>query len=144
MRKRIVPLFIALLLVLTIIAAAWHLTSRASVPENAVCVVSGSVQTIVHADDLPLQRIQGEIVNGKGETISIDAQGTPLSALLNDTDGCTSITVRASDEYTADLAADEFDRACIILQEDGGLRLIVFGDPDSRRSVRNLTEVIVQ
>ena len=146
MKKRFTPIFIAALLVLTAIAAAWHLTARTPDTPGAIAVTFGENQTILHAGALTLTDLQGEIVNGKGETIFINAQGVSLPDLLAaaGAENASAAAAIASDAYSARLTAGEFDRAYIILQDDGSFRLVVFSDPDSRRAVRNLTEVIAE
>jgi len=146
MKNRFTAIFIAALVLLTALAAAWHLSTRPLTEEGALIVHYKDAQTVLHADTLALTDVKGEVVNGKGDTIIIDAQGISLPALLAaaGAESAQSVTAAASDEYTARLTAGEFDRAYIIIPEENSFQLIVFGDPDSRRNVRNLAEVIAE
>jgi len=146
MKHRFTAIFIAALFMLTIFAAAWHLTTRTQTVAGAIIVAFGESQVVLHADALTLSAVKGEIVNAKGDVTAIDARGISLPQLLATAgaEHAAAVTTVASDEYSARLTANEFDRAHIILLEDDSLQMIVFGDPDSRRNVRNLAEVIAE
>ena len=80
--------------------------------------------------------VSGEVVNGKGERKLIDAQGAGLSELCGD---FTEATVTASDEYSAVVHGGE--EAYLILSDDGSLRLVVFGDENAKRDVKNVSRI---
>ena len=53
----------------------------------------------------------------------------------------------ADDAYNAVVTAEEIaepDRVYLIQQDEGGLRLIVFGDSNSKRSVSNVASLSVK
>lgn len=90
----------------------------------------------VNVSELSLSEVKGELVNGKGEKSEICAEGISLSELFD-----CAVIVKAADSYTAQIAKDELKRAYLI--KDGDMiRLAVFGDTDSKRSVKNVVEVI--
>lgn len=146
MKHRFTTVFIAALLALTFFAAAWHLTTRTETGKGAIAVLFDGRRIVLAADALPHSAVKGEIVDGKGDVTVIDAQGIALADLLAaaGAEDASAVTVVATDEYSARLTSSEFDRAHIILLDDGALQLIVFDDPDSRRNVRNLAEVIAE
>lgn len=143
MKNRFTFIFIAALLALTVLAAGWHLSTRTHSADGALTITQGACQLVMHADAFDFTDVQGKIVNGKGESTDIHAKGISVSALPG-ADTANAATAIASDEYSARISREEFDRTFITLQPDGSFQLVVFGDPDSRRCVRNLTEVILE
>ena len=57
-----------------------------------------------------------------------------------------SVRVVADDEYAAEVSAEELaqDGRVWLLKTDGGFRLIVFGDQNSKRDVKNVARIEVQ
>lgn len=90
-------------------------------------------------DSLSLSSVKGTVVNGKGEEIAIDAQGVPLGDVCG-TD-FTSVTVTASDEYHAEVSSGEIQNAYLIQKDDGSMQLIVFGDENLKRCVKNVVRI---
>lgn len=146
--KRLAFLFAALALIV-ILAAAWHLNTRKEIAPGSLLVQHDGREITVNVDDLSPVHVHGEIVNGKGETMPVDASGVLVSDILKNAgvEEFTALTVVASDEYRAGLAAGEIyedGRVWLTVQEDGSLRLIVFGDPDSKRNVTDAVRMEVQ
>lgn len=122
---------------LTAIFAVVHLTTRTPDVEGAVLVNGAEVKL----STLDYEHVSGSIKNGKGEVRKIDADGVKLASVL---DGdYESARITASDEYSATVSADEMENAYLIL-DDGTLRLIVFGDENSKRDVKNVTRIDTQ
>lgn len=113
--------------------AAVHLKTRVPEIEGEICVNGEYVKI----SELQMTKVKGTVINGKGEKKDIDADGICLSALCGD---CTEVTVRSSDEYSAVLYEDELQNAYLII-DDGAMRLVVFGDKNARRDVKNAAEV---
>lgn len=112
-----------------------HLTTRTPETEGAV-LVNGEARYVA---DFELQSVTGSIVNGKGEVKDVDAQGVPLESVCGgDFD---TVTVTASDEYHAEISADEIQNAYLIIRDDGTLQLIVFGDENNKRDVKNVVRI---
>ena len=58
----------------------------------------------------------------------------------------SKVTVVSDDSYTADLTAEEVAESgkAYLLLEQPYLRLVVFGDQNSKRSVSNVVQIIVE
>ena len=144
-------LIIALLLV-TVIAAGAYLALRAQIPEDAIALEYGSTTYIVDLQGIKMTEIHGERVNGKGEIKPVDGMGFHLQDLVAWTLGkdftCDTVTITASDGVSATVTADELnEEGKVVLlwnEEDGRLQLIVFGDSDSKRSVKQVERIEVK
>ena len=132
MKKLLYALLIALA-VLTAVLAAVHLKTRAPEIEGEI-LINGEYTEI---SELSMTKVKGTVINGKGEKKEIDADGISLSVLCGD---CTEVSVKSSDEYNAVLYADELKNAYLII-DDGAMRLVVFGDENAKRDVKNVAEV---
>ena len=141
-------LLILVLVMITGIAAWFHLSSREEAAEGTLQItVSGNTQTIELAA-LDYAPVSGVRVNGKGETISVEGRGILVKDLLASTKiaSCSKVTVVSDDSYTAELTAEEVaeDGKAWLLLEQPYLRLVVFGDQNSKRSVSNVVQIIVE
>ena len=111
--------------------AVLHLSGRES-DEKFTVLINGEK---VNVSALSLSEVKGGIVNGKGGKSEICAEGISLNELFD-----CDLTVKAADSYTAEIGKDELDKAYLI--KDGDMiRLVVFGDTDSKRNVKNVAEV---
>lgn len=147
MKKRIAILLTAIL------AAAALLTTVVpqTLAEEAgpdLTIAAGEAETQIVWDELTLVPVRGTTINGKGEEKVIDAEGVALGRLLdmNGIEVPEKITAVARDAYQAEVSADELaeeGRVFLIKAEDG-LRLIVFGDANSKRIVRDVVRVVVE
>lgn len=144
-------LMLALLLV-TVIAAGAYLALRAQIPKDAIVLEYGSTTYIVDLQGIKMTEIHGERINGKGETKPVDGMGFHLQDLVAWTLGkdftCDTVTITASDGVSAEITADELaEEGKVVLlwnEEDGRLQLIVFGDSDSKRSVKQVERIEVK
>ena len=150
MKKRKVWMIIGVLFVITAIAAIAHLSTREEVPEGAIEVVAGEEVNIVDITKLDYEQVSGTRVNGKGEEIEIDAPGIYLGSFLEEA-GITeykAVSVVADDAYSAELTFTEIADGIevYLIQEEGEarLRLVVFDEKDSKRSVSNVAQIIVR
>ncbi len=147
MKKRILILILILFAVTAAITAI-YLRSREKTEAGDLRIKTDSGELTVSIDKLPLSGISGEVKNQKGEIKKIDAEGYSLSdipALAGVVD-YSEISVFSDDEYHAVLSKDELsdhERAWIIKEEDM-LRLIVFGDEDSKRNVKNVVRIEIR
>ena len=150
MRKHRAVIFIVILLIVTGIMTMLHFNTREEVPEGAIGVVSGEDTCIIDIHELVYEQVTGTRVNGKGEEKEVNASGVLLKNVLAEA-GITEyekVSVVADDAYSVEVSAEEVeDETKIYLiqdEEEVRLRLIVFGDKDSKRSVSNVAQIIVE
>ena len=139
----------AVLVLVTVVAAAIHLSGRISPAEGALYIEKDGRSTELAISDMALEPVRGTVVNGKGETRSIDGRGFPLAALLErvEMQADRQVTVTADDEYSAVVTAEELaapDKVYLVAQEEDGVQLVVFGDANSKRNVSNVVRVTVE
>lgn len=145
MKKYGVFAFILVLVLVTGIAAWFHLTTREEVAAGTLLITAGGEEKTVKLSELPYTQVSGVRVNGKGESIPVEGPGIALKDLLN-AGSCSKVTVVADDSYSAELTAEEVaedGKAYLLLDEDT-LRLVVFGDENSKRSITNVVQIIVE
>lgn len=134
MKKKIWIIAIAVLLAATAFFAVIHLTGRTAPDGNSILINN----TAVVIDEKALVAVEGTIINGKGEEKKISGQGVLLSSLIGDNFSSAKIT--ADDEYSATVTTDDISNAYILVK-DGEYRLIVFGDSNSKRDVKNVIRI---
>ena len=117
-------------------------------PDGALLVSCGGEKKYVDLNSLDTVPVQGSIVNGKGEKSDIDTQGVPLADVIEsagfDPNGAAAVRVTADDEFPAELSGDELNeegKAYLVGEDDGSMRLVVFGDSNAKRNVRNVVSV---
>jgi len=145
-KHKLVIIIIAVLVVVTALLAVIHQVTREQETDGAIQVVHSGKMTAIALDELkPLAVVRGTIVDGKGQTSDIDAMGILVSdvlALAGVTEK-TDVQVTAADEYTVTVTAEETGEVWLIIEEES-LRLIVFGDSNSKRNVRNVIRLTVE
>ena len=149
--KKVEPVKIAIiaLVLITAVVAIFYLTTRPTASEGTLRIEQFGLVTELPLEQLEFIPVQGTVVNGKGEERTIDAQGVLLSEVLREAgiSEFTEVTVTADDAYKAVVTAEEIaalDRVYLIQQDEGGLRLIVFGDSSSKRSVSDVASLSVK
>lgn len=150
MKKHRAMIFIIILLVITGIMAMVYLNDREDIPENAIELSVRSESQYIDIEKIKYENVSGSRVNGKGEKIEVNASGLSLEKVLNDA-GITeydTISVVADDAYSAEITVKEMQDGleAYLIQEEGEerLRLVVFGDKDSKRSVSNVAQIVVE
>ena len=158
-KKRWVPILVAAVLVATGALVAAHLLTD-TVPEGNALVLRAGMKTVAVAlDRLDQAAFEGVLTNGKGETASHAFRGVELRTLLAQkgfelTEGVV-VTATAQDQYAATLTAAEVlapGKVYVAVSEDGsplpglaegsqGAQLVVFGEPNAKRSVRMLEAI---
>jgi len=140
-------LLIVVLAIVTVIAAIVHLSTREDVAKGTIQLVMAEETSTIAISELELEQVTGTRVDGKGDEHEVSAPGISLKNLLS-LEGVgeyAEIQVIADDSYAAVLKKselDEKDNAYLILKEES-LRLIVFGDSNSKRSVSNVAQIVV-
>ena len=139
---------IATLLIITSALVCIYLYNRDTTKPGELMIKSPSGTVTLTLSDVKLSHVTGEIKNKKGEVKSIDSEGFALADVpaLAGVSDYQSISVYADDEYSASLTKDEVsapDKAWLIKSDDA-LRLIVFGDDNSKRDVKNVVRIEIQ
>ncbi len=145
--KKILFWLITAIFVLTVVLTVIHLTGRETVAQGALLVKAGGQTHTVTERDIVFIPVEGTIVNGKGEEKQISGEGVALRALLEQVGVQPGqVTVYADDEYSAVISAEELigEDHVWLLRTDGGYRLIVFGDENSKRDVKNVKRIELQ
>lgn len=146
--SKIVIAVIAVLIALTAVLAIVHSATRTEVPDGALLVSCGGENKYVDLNSLDTVSVRGSIVNGKGEKSYIDTQGVPLADVIKgagfDPNNAAAVRVTADDEFSVELSGDELNeegKAYLVGENDGSVRLVVFGDSNAKRNVRNVVSV---
>lgn len=137
------------LVLLVIVLAGIHFAVRQPEEAGAIQVTVDGKTVSVPLSKLPLQDVSGTAVNGKGEEKAVEGRGAPVSDVLTqagvDLSAIRQIRVVAADEFSAILTVQEAteEGRAYLLQEEGEERprLVVFGDPDSRRRVKDVARI---
>ncbi len=147
---KIIMAAIAALIALTAVFAIIHSAARTEVPDGALLVSCGGEKKYVDLTSLDTVSVRGSVVNGKGEKSDVNTQGVPLADVIEnagfDPNGAVTVKVTADDEFSAELSGDELNedgKAYLVSEEDGSMRLVVFGDSNAGRNVRNVVSVEV-
>jgi len=159
MKKKIVFLFVILLVVTALVAVVHRMTHEA--PAGLTLTVHGES---LH---LPLTQLDqvafsGELVDGKGTVTTHSYRGILLADLLQEakvsTEGISKVLATSADQYTAEFQLQEVlenETVYLAVEADGqqiegidpgtpGAQLVVFGDPNSRRCVRFLAQITLE
>ena len=140
--KKIILIVIVVLLVALGGVSIWYLSSRDVTPENAITLVKNDKEELVDISKLSLTSFSGTTVNGKGETKDVSGEGIKLADIINVSD-FTEVSVIADDAYSATVKKEDMDNAWLQIEE-GTARLIVLGDSDSKRNVKNVVRIEVK
>lgn len=145
---KIIMAAIAALIALTAVFAIIHSAARTEVPDGALLVSCGGEKKYVDLASLDTVSVRGSVVNGKGEKSDVNTQGVPLADVIKgagfDPNGAAAVKVTADDEFSAELSGDELNeegKAYLVGENDGSMRLVVFGDSNAKRNVRNVVSV---
>ena len=145
---KIIMAAIAALIALTAVFAIIHSAARTEVPDGALLVSCGGEKKYVDLASLDTVSVRSSVVNGKGEKSDVNTQGVPLADVIEnagfDPNGAVTVKVTADDEFSAELSGDELNedgKAYLVSEDDGSMRLVVFGDSNAGRNVRNVVSV---
>lgn len=146
--SKIVIAVIAVLIALTAVLAVIHSAARTEVPDGALLVSCGGEKKYVDLNSFNAVPVQGSVINGKGEKSYIDTQGVSLADVIKgagfDPNNAAAVRVTADDEFSVELSGDELNeegKAYLVGENDGSVRLVVFGDSNAKRNVRNVVSV---
>ena len=144
---------IIVLCLLTIIGASVYQVSKASIPRSVLTIDYAGNKTIVDPFKLDKIDVKGAVVDGKGEKHDINSKGFRFIDCINlaqvPEEGYKTVRVVSDDEYAAELTPEEAKdnkKTFFIINEDKEtkaqtLQLIVFGDENSKRQVKNAVRI---
>ena len=142
----------AVLLLITAVIALFYLRGRHQAPAGSLTVICEGKETTVDPFAASPADVTGTIVNGKGEEKEISEKGVKLSDVLSlagfREGDYSEVRVISSDEYAAGITAQEIDsgKTAFLIRDQGGdgnetIRLIVFGDSNSKRQVKDVVRI---
>ena len=142
---------IFILLAITLVIVVFHVSKWERVPLQTLIVEMNGTKKEISFSELPLTQVRGTQMTAKGEKRTIDAQGCSLRQVLTESLGTSpdaaKVTVFAGDGFHAEVTAKEWeqpDQVYLILREDGTLQLLVLGDSDSRRNVKDVERLVAE
>ncbi|MDO4465706.1 MAG: hypothetical protein Q4C49_01715 [Bacillota bacterium] len=146
-KRRLAIVTIALALIVGV--CSWmYLGNRTAIPENCIELVYENKTSYVDLDKLDLKEVTGETINGKGEVNTIHSNGIELKDVLENhkITSYENVTVEADDAYSAVVGKEEIDEKekVYVLVEEEKASLVVFGDPNSKRNVRNVIRITAE
>ena len=149
MKTHKVKIFVIVLFSLTIMVALIHLNTRETITEGTLLISVQENSVTVDISKLEYKQVTGIRMNGKGEEITVDALGISLKDVLEkaNVQNYTKVIVFSDDSYSAEILAEEIEedaKAFLIVEEEKTLRLVVFGDTNSKRSVSNVVQIVVE
>ena len=148
MSKKKSIILLAVLLIITLGAAVLYLGNREGVEEGNLKITTAEDGFMINTEEFELEQVTGTRINGKGEEKPVDGMGILVKDILeaNEISEYTKVTVVSDDAYSAELSAEEIAEAgkAYLLYEEEELRLVVFGDENSKRSVSNVVEIVVE
>ena len=136
------------LLVTVLLIAGINITYRDKIAAGIVELTAGEKTVSITLKDVTAGEVKGVRVNGKGEEIQVEGEGILLGTLLNNKGikAYTKVTVISDDAYSAEVSYDEIiaGTEAYIMEDEGTARLVVFGDSNSKRSVSNVKQIVVE
>lgn len=146
-RKRL-TIFFFLLVVAALGFGGAHLVGKNKFSEKEISLYWGREEKKVNIEKLSYEPVEGIRINGKGEEIPVSGQGILLKELLEEY-GITDyrqVKVSAMDSYSATVTREETEEEgkVYLFFEEESLRLLVFGDKDSKRSVSDIVQIVAE
>ena len=139
--NKIIPVILGVLLLALLFS--FFLADRCvkELPAGSVSVTLHGKDSVLALEEQKLQDVKGMLLNGKGEAVELEGKGLCLSSLADE--AVEKLTVISKDNYTAELDGDELVNAYLFLDGDS-VRLVVFGDTNMRRNVRNVAAIVIE
>jgi len=149
MKKNRLFILVMILITITAVAAMAHLGTREEIAKGQLKITAHGEGQTIDLNDLSYEFLKGIRVNGKGEEIPVEGYGIQMKNLLKNlkVETFKKVRVMADDSYIAEVSLEEVtedNKVCLFLQEEGGIRLVVFGDENSKRSVSDVVQIIIE
>lgn len=156
-KTRLFYLLIVFLVIVTVITAVYYKNTKDNTQN--IKLIYGSKEGIVTISELDQIEFSGQVINGKGEIAQNFYRGISLYNLLlqkgYDLKNVKAIKITAKDIFSAIVSKEEImenDHVYLAIERNGerikgigrgeyGAQLIVFGDENSRRQVRYVSEI---
>ena len=149
-QKRIILWVILILAAAVALLAILYLTSDRIVEQGRIEIFRKDQKRVLKESDIARVPVKGELVNGKGESVNIDAKGSLLADVLTladiDPAGTVNVKITSQDEYSAEISGEELlepGKVYLIVDSDSTFTLVVFGDSNSKRKVKNAARIEV-
>ena len=140
-----------ILLGFAILVGILHVSRWEEVPSQRLVVEWEGMKKEISFSDLSLIQVCGVQKTAKGEEREIDAQGcllkTALEAAVGAPIDAEKVTVFAGDGFSAEVTAEEWEQpeqVYLILREDETIQLLVLGDSDSKRNVKDVERLLIE
>lgn len=149
MKKHRVKIFAVLIALLAVIAAVFYFGQREEIMEGSLKVTAGTKTVMLDPPKFERTQVSGIRVNGKGEEIPVNGPGIAIKDVLAlaQISDYTLVKVISDDAYSAEISAEEVEdgtKAFLLFDEENELRLVVFGDTNSKRSVSDVVQIAVE
>lgn len=149
MKKHRVKIFAVLIALLTIAAAVFYLEVREEIAEGSLQITAGTRTVMLDPSKFERTQVSGVRMNGKGEEIPVNGPGIAIRDVLAlaEITEYTLVKVLSDDAYCAEISAEEVEdstKAFLLFDEENELRLVVFGDKNSKRSVSDVVRIVVE
>jgi len=149
-QKRIILVIIIILAAAAAVLAVLHLSKNKPVEQGQAEIIRQNQKWLLGAADIAKVSVKGELVNGKGESVRIDAKGIALADALSsagiDPAEVAVLKITSQDEYSAEISGEELlepEKVYLICEDDGTFTLVVFGDSNSKRKVKEVARIEV-
>lgn len=138
----ILAVVILILAGVTVFAARTYQGELADVPEGQIVLATDGAEKIIRFSDMKLSDMSGDMKNGKGETKHIEGKGVLIADVVGKTDFSEAVVI-ADDAYRAVVTPEDLENAWMLVNEEGA-RLVVFGDDNAKRDVKNVVRIEVK
>ena len=149
-QKRILLLIIFILAAAVALLAILHLTGDRNAEKGQVEIIQKGQKWFVSESEIARIPVKGELINGKGERVQIDAEGSLLADVLTsvgiDPAEVAVLKISSENAYSAEISGEELlEEGKVYLTSNGDktFTLVVFGDSNSKRKVKNVVKIEV-
>lgn len=140
--RKIIFAIIGIMLIITTLIVCIYIKGRHDAPEHSIMLVVNGKEQILDIDSFKTVPLNATMINGKGEEKNVSGDSVLLADVIG-TDSFSEAVVIAADEYKATVSHDEIENAKLLIK-DNEARLIVLGDKNSKRDVKNVVRIEVK
>lgn len=140
--KHIPQIFVALAAAITLFLAIGRFTDTDRLYGSALMISDNESIRYIDFEEMELTEVSCSFTDGKGDENQIRAQGIPLSSIAGGE--FESITVTASDGFSAVVFQNEAEKAYLIDDGSGKACLVVSGDENAKRYIKNVNKIEIR